>query len=640
MHSSLLLLVSQLFFVALVASYPAEIPPVDPYYFPECAKVVYQPGNPNPDIYNTVYNCIANISDALEPPSYYMGSNATDILISFQVNSLIAVSELDGSATLDVFWRLYWADQRIQIPTLWDALAVTKPEILEDGAEIKGMVYSQDQLNMWLPDIFFTTGMDMNCMDDTIRLFPGGMVFWSRHCVMMLQQSHFNYDNYPDDEQAIELAVESYAFTQQYLNLTFTEENTTFYGVELLPPITVESGESPEDQFSQLWEYIGCWTLVQYSDYPRATAYISIERRSAGVIYRLALPIMLLLLLVGLTFWSEYHTRVDTTITILLAISALYIVIFSSIPMLGYLTKFDRYIMGMFVMIIGGIFAHQLTTRLMGKADRLPLRMIILRFIEFCGKVFMIPFVFMMFLINFTLKGHEIRFDTGIVMCVVFGAFLFSREIGGFNRCFKDAMVLIRTKVENPATHHVTNAELYVFNFYRFRVISRSAAHFHRWKHENDKAYALELEEERQRDLKAKKQREADLKLQGKAFQLRGDSSSDPVSSVLPRGLHKTRSQKIRVGEDFDSEDEATNPLNVFGRASVSSNRERSKSNSPIRDTSPSSGSGSTPPGSSPPTVPHGTSASASASGGANESHLFSSEDANRGSVVTSMHEL
>lgn len=46
----------------------------------------------------------------------------------------------------------------------------------------------------------------------------------------------------------------------------------------------------------------------------------------------------------GLTFWGDSSSRVDSTITIMLSVSALYIVIFSSIPMLGYLTKFDRYI--------------------------------------------------------------------------------------------------------------------------------------------------------------------------------------------------------------------------------------------------------------------------------------------------------
>ena len=73
---------------------------------------------------------------------------------------------------------------------------------------------------------------------------------------------------------------------------------------------------------------------------------MDLQRASFGVVYRLALPVLLLLLLVGLTFWGSPESRIDTTITILLAVSALYIVIFSSVPMLGYLTTFDSYIIG------------------------------------------------------------------------------------------------------------------------------------------------------------------------------------------------------------------------------------------------------------------------------------------------------
>ena len=50
----------------------------------------------------------------------------------------------------------------------------------------------------------------------------------------------------------------------------------------------------------------------------------------------------------------------DSTITILLAISALYIVIFQSIPMLGYLTAFDD-----FIITVGSVqcSAHLLSVR-------------------------------------------------------------------------------------------------------------------------------------------------------------------------------------------------------------------------------------------------------------------------------------
>lgn len=42
---------------------------------------------------------------------------------------------------------------------------------------------------------------------------------------------------------------------------------------------------------------------------------------------RYALPILILLLLSAATFWADVETRIDTTMTILLSVSALYVVI-------------------------------------------------------------------------------------------------------------------------------------------------------------------------------------------------------------------------------------------------------------------------------------------------------------------------
>ena len=52
----------------------------------------------------------------------------------------------------------------------------------------------------------------------------------------------------------------------------------------------------------------------------------------------------MLLLLSALTFWLSYENRVDTTITLLLSVSALYIVILGNIPMVGYLTNVDTFV--------------------------------------------------------------------------------------------------------------------------------------------------------------------------------------------------------------------------------------------------------------------------------------------------------
>ena len=84
--------------------------------YPICTQPVFMQGNSNPDIFNTLYNCIANITDALEPPSYFKNAIPVTTMQSYQFNNMIALSELEGTAALDMFWRIYWQDPRMNMP--------------------------------------------------------------------------------------------------------------------------------------------------------------------------------------------------------------------------------------------------------------------------------------------------------------------------------------------------------------------------------------------------------------------------------------------------------------------------------------------------------------------------------------------
>ena len=134
------------------------------------------------------------------------------------------------------------------------------------------------------------------------------------------------------------------------------------------------------------------------------------------MVYRLALPVLLLLLLVGLTFWGDHVSRVETTITILLATSALYIVIFSSTPMLGYLTVFDSYIIWMFLMIVVVIFMHSINYRLIEKSKEFPLRLLLTRLIELMGKAVIMPLTYAVFIITFPTFGSPAM--NGVIMAL------------------------------------------------------------------------------------------------------------------------------------------------------------------------------------------------------------------------------
>jgi len=298
----------------------------------------------------------------------------------------MSVSEIDATVTMDFFFRIYWVDQRLNFPDLWTALAETAPSLLVDGIELSYFLNDEEPLRIWRPDVYFNNGKETYFLAETVRLRPGGMIFWSRHAVSTLQQSLFGmfillpictapgalyllvlvvftslllifaleYQTYPQDSQQVKISAQSYGLNSNLIVVNFTDPAVPFYGYKMPKPVSlITVGGVANIKVNPMWTYLSYTTTVFNPNYGSTSSagvkdtcivYLFIDRQSSGVIYRLALPIMLLLLLVGLTFWSDYSQRVDSTITILLAISALYIVIFSSIPMLGYLTDFDYYI--------------------------------------------------------------------------------------------------------------------------------------------------------------------------------------------------------------------------------------------------------------------------------------------------------
>jgi len=87
------------------------------FAFPPCIdEPVYMNNDRNPDTFNTMYQCVSNITDALDPPSYYENSPPVETFNSFQFNSMMALSELEGTVTVDFFWRIYWIDARLNMP--------------------------------------------------------------------------------------------------------------------------------------------------------------------------------------------------------------------------------------------------------------------------------------------------------------------------------------------------------------------------------------------------------------------------------------------------------------------------------------------------------------------------------------------
>lgn len=159
--------------------------------YPVCANVTWKAKNP--DIRSTLYDCVENIADAYNIPGYLNGSKPTPVRVAYAFNNLISISEIESTVTIDFFFRNFWMDQRLNMPELWSALSKTKPTLLIDGIELTTFIRDPtDPLRIWLPDLYFANGNDYYSTAETIRLRPGGIIFWSRHMVAVFQQSLFS----------------------------------------------------------------------------------------------------------------------------------------------------------------------------------------------------------------------------------------------------------------------------------------------------------------------------------------------------------------------------------------------------------------------------------------------------------------
>lgn len=95
---------------------------------PNCSETIFVNGVPS--LYFTLQNCLSNIADPILPPSYSEGNGNTVVVADLLLNNLHQVSEIEGSVTLDFYFRLFWFDHRLNITSFFKD---SNPEIAVQG---------------------------------------------------------------------------------------------------------------------------------------------------------------------------------------------------------------------------------------------------------------------------------------------------------------------------------------------------------------------------------------------------------------------------------------------------------------------------------------------------------------------------
>lgn len=166
-------------------------------------------------------------------------------------------------------------------------------------------------------------------------------------------QPNLEFSKFPGDSQLIHLRYGSYAYSQTFMKIIYLEPGLSF---------NKNFDETYSFLSNPLWKFDPKHTSYQNylssSGFVNCIYHIAVDRQTVGIVIRLVFPILLFLYISGLTFWEEHTKRVNTTSTLLFAISALYVVIIDNIPMLGYLTYVDMFVSGVSYFVLISYFIN------------------------------------------------------------------------------------------------------------------------------------------------------------------------------------------------------------------------------------------------------------------------------------------
>ena len=266
----------------------------------------------------------------LQPPPY--NGHPLDIDIGLHVVNLASINEVSEQFQLDAYMFERWIDKRL-------AYTAQGPQ-----DNLRNYAFGQ----IWIPQLeMINAASPRERREISITVSPDGTVRYAERLVVTLSSS-FHLRRFPFDRQ--QLLVLIHPFLADGPRLRFKLDNNSTWTA------------SEFTSFSSLaqWHLTGLRSqLLDAATYggmtvPEARFQIDVTRRSSFYLWKVFLPLLLMVFLSWAVFWieaSDLSNQVQIAVTTILTVIAFAFAISATMPRLPYLTYIDAFFLECYIYV-------------------------------------------------------------------------------------------------------------------------------------------------------------------------------------------------------------------------------------------------------------------------------------------------
>jgi len=266
----------------------------------------------------------------LQPPPY--NGQPLDVTIGLHVVNLASINEVSEQFQLDAYMFERWIDKR---------LAYTR-----QGPQDNLRNYAFGQI--WIPQLEMINAASPRARQEiSITVSPDGTVRYAERLVVILSSS-FHLRRFPFDQQQLLVLIHPFLADGPRLRFKLDSDSTWT--------------ASEFTSFSSLaqWHLTGLRSqLLDAATYggmtvPEARFQIDVTRRSSFYLWKVFIPLLLMVFLSWAVFWIEaddLSNQIQVAVTTILTVIAFAFAISATMPRLPYLTYIDAFFLECYIYV-------------------------------------------------------------------------------------------------------------------------------------------------------------------------------------------------------------------------------------------------------------------------------------------------